>query len=215
MTDEVDSVTELVLITKLALVAPAGTVRLAGTVVALELADNETAAPPKGASSFNVTVPVDELPATTLVGLTESVDSATGPTVITEKRVVSTCVAESPTLVVVEEENVEIVKLSLVAPAGIKMVGGTLATDGTSLARVTTSPPGGAASGSVTVPVDGLPPTTVFGFTVKDESVGLGGGVSLTGSSRRNTSMLAFTSSATRLLASEKKATREPSALMA
>src|SRR5918999_1031931 len=215
MTDEVDAVTELVVIAKVALVAPGGTVMLAGTVVAGELADNETAAPSLGAASFNVTVPVDELPPTTLVGLTASVDSATGLTLITEKRVVSRCVAESPTLVVVEEENVEIVKLPLVSPAGIVILGGTLATEGTSLERVTTSPPAGAGSGSVTVPVDGLPPTTVFGFTVKDESVGLGGGVSLTGSSRRNTSMLAFTSSATRLLASEKKATREPSALMA
>src|ERR671915_1189587 len=147
MTDVVDSVTEVVLITKLALVAPAGTVRLAGTVVALELADSETAAPPEGASSFNVTVPVDELPPTTLVGLSETVDIATGTTVTTEKRVVSTCVAESPTLVVVEEVNVEIVKLPLVSPAGIVILGGTLTTDGTSLARVTTSPPGGAGSG--------------------------------------------------------------------
>src|SRR5918999_369043 len=113
MTDEVDAVTELVLIAKLAVVAPGGTVTLAGTVVALELAESETAAPSLGAASFNVTVPVDVLPPATLVGLTESVDSATGPTVIREKRVVSRCVAESPTLVVVEEENVEIVKLPL------------------------------------------------------------------------------------------------------
>src|ERR687891_467499 len=107
MTDVVDAVTELVLIEKLALVAPACTVMLAGAVVALELADSETTAPSLGASAFNVTVPVDELPASTLVGLTESVDSAVGPTVIAEKTVVSTCVAESPTLVV-EEGNVEI-----------------------------------------------------------------------------------------------------------
>jgi hypothetical protein len=55
-------------IEKLAVMAAAGTMMLAGTVVALEVADNETAAPPLGASAFNVTVPVDELPATTLVG---------------------------------------------------------------------------------------------------------------------------------------------------
>jgi hypothetical protein len=202
MTDVVDAATGLVLIEKLALVAPGGTVTLAGTVVELELADSETAAPPLGAAAFNVTVPVEELPATTLVGLTESVDSATGPTVIEEKRVVSTCVAESPTLVV-DEANVEIVKLPLVAPAGIVILDGTLATDGASLARVTTNPSGGAGSGNVTVPVDGVPPATLFGSTVNDESVGLEGGVSGTASSRTNTSRLPFTSSATRLLALE------------
>jgi hypothetical protein len=202
MTDVVDAVTELVPIEKLALVAPAGTVMLVGTVVALELADSETTAPSPGAAAFSVTVPVDELPAATLVGLTESVDSAVGPTVMTEKRVVSTCVAESPTLVV-EEGNVEIVKLPLVAPAGIVMLDGTPATDGASLARVTTSPSVGAGSGSVTVPVDGVPPATLFGFTANDESVGLCGGVSDTISSRTNTSGLPFTSSATRLLALE------------
>jgi hypothetical protein len=199
MTDVVDAVTELVLIEKFALVAPAGTVMLAGTVVALELADSETAAPSLGAASLKVTVPVDELPPTTLVGLTERVDSVAGPTVIREKTVVSACVAESPN-VLLEEGNVEIVKLPLLSPAGIVILDGTLATDGTSLARVTTSPPGGAGSGSVTVPVDGLPPVTLFGFTVNDESVGLGGGASRTTSSRTNTSRLAFTSSGTKLL---------------
>ncbi len=200
--EKVVSATVPVLIEKLALVAPAGTMMLAGTVVALEVADNETAAPPLGAAAFNVTVPVDELPATTLVGLTESVDRAVGPTVMKEKRVVSTCVADSPTLLV-EELNVEIVKLPLVSPPGIVILDGTLATDGTSLARATTSPPGGAGSGSVTVPVDDVPPATLFGFTVNDESVGLGGGVCRTTSSRRNTSRLPFTSSATKLLALE------------
>ena len=202
MTDVVDAVTELVLIAKLVLVAPAGTVMLAGTVVALELADSETAAPSLGAASLNVTVPVDELPAATLVGLTETVDSVAGPTVIREKTVVSACVAESPT-VVFEDGNVEIVKLPLVSPAGIVILDGTLATDGTSLARVTTSPPSGAGSGSVTVPVDGLPPVTLFGLTVNDESVELGGGVSRTTRSRTNTSRLPFTSFATKLLAPE------------
>jgi hypothetical protein len=112
MTDVVDAVTELVPIENVALKAPAGTVTPAGTVVTVELADSETTAPSIGAAAFKVTVPADELPATTLVGLTEIVDIATGPTVIEEKRVVSTCVAESPILVV-DEANVEIVKLPL------------------------------------------------------------------------------------------------------
>ncbi len=58
-----------------ALVAPAGTVTLAGTVVAVELSESDTAAPPLGAAALRVTVPVEELPPTTLVGLRETADS--------------------------------------------------------------------------------------------------------------------------------------------
>ena len=151
----------------MALVAPAGTMMLAGTVVELEVTDRETAAPPAGAAAFNVTVPVDELPPVTLVGLSESVDNAVGPTVMKEKTVVSPCVADSPTLIVVEAVKVEIVKLPFESPAGIVILDGTLANDGASLASVTTSPPDGAGSGSVTVPVDGVPPATLFGFTAE------------------------------------------------
>jgi hypothetical protein len=200
MTAVVDAVTDVVPIEKLALKAPAGTVTVAGTVATLELDDRKTTAPSPRAAAFNVTVPVDELPATTLVGLTEIVDIATGPTVIEEKNVVSACVAESPTLRIVEAVNVEIVKLSLVAPAGIVILDGTLASDGASLASVTMSPSGGAGSGNVTVPVDGVPPATLFGFTVNDARVGLDGGVLGTATSRTNTSRLAFTSSGTKLL---------------
>jgi hypothetical protein len=80
---------------------------------------------------------------------------------------------------------------------------GTLATDGASLARVTMSPSGGARSRNVTVPVDGVPPATLFGFTVNDASVGLDGGAFATATSRTNTSRLLVTSSATRLVALE------------
>ena len=63
---------------KFALVAPAGTVTLAGTVVAAEFSESDTAAPPAGAAALNVTVPVEELPPTTLVGLSETPESV-GP----------------------------------------------------------------------------------------------------------------------------------------
>ena len=79
MVDEVDAATDVVVIVKVALVAPAGTVTLAGTVVVLELAESDTDAPPAGAAALNVTVPVEELPPATLVGLSESAESvATG-----------------------------------------------------------------------------------------------------------------------------------------
>jgi len=71
-------VTEVVVTANVALVAPAGTVTLAGTVAALELSESDTDAPPAGAAALNDTVPVDELPPTTLVGLSDTAESV-GP----------------------------------------------------------------------------------------------------------------------------------------
>ena len=69
MVVEVEAVTEVVVTVKLALVAPASTVTLAGTFAAVELSESVTTAPPAGAAALKVTVPVEELPPTTLVGL--------------------------------------------------------------------------------------------------------------------------------------------------
>lgn len=85
---EVEEVTEVVVTVKLALVAPAATVTLVGTVAALELSESETTAPPGGAAALKVTVPVEELPPTTLVGFSDTAESvgpaAGGFTVIDE-----------------------------------------------------------------------------------------------------------------------------------
>jgi hypothetical protein len=70
MVTDVEPATPLVVIAKVAVVAPAVTVTLAGTVAAALLLDNATDAPPTGAALLRVTVPVEELPPTTLVGFT-------------------------------------------------------------------------------------------------------------------------------------------------
>jgi hypothetical protein len=73
--DVVAALTEVVVTVKFALDEPAGTVTLAGTLVAVELSLSDTTAPPLGAAPLKVTVPVDELPPVTLDGLTETADS--------------------------------------------------------------------------------------------------------------------------------------------
>ncbi len=56
----IDAGTALVLTVKVALAAPAGTIRLEGTVAAASLLETETTAPLLGAGELSVTVPVEE-----------------------------------------------------------------------------------------------------------------------------------------------------------
>jgi hypothetical protein len=70
MVSELLAATGLVVTVKVAVVAPAATVTLAGTcAAAVLLLDRVTAAPPAGAAPFKVTVPVEEVPPITEVGL--------------------------------------------------------------------------------------------------------------------------------------------------
>jgi hypothetical protein len=64
------------------------------------------------------------------------------------------------------------VKFTELAPAGTVVVGGTVATDGLLLERVTTNPPVGAAPEIVTVPVEGAGCFTVAGLSVRLDSIG-------------------------------------------
>ena len=70
-------------------------------------------------------------------------------------------------------------KLTLLLPAGTVTLEGTVAA-ALLLESVTCAPPAGAAPLSVTVPVDDCtPPTTLVGFNVSEETVGRGGGVTV------------------------------------
>src|SRR5439155_6547402 len=97
----VDDATASVVTVNVRLVLPAATDTVEGTVaMPVLLLDSVTTAPPLGAAALKVTVPVEELPPTTVVGLTvteESVgeEGAVGLTPIDAKRIVSTTRAES------------------------------------------------------------------------------------------------------------------------
>ena len=70
-------------------------------------------------------------------------------------------------------------KLTLLLPAGTVTLEGTVAA-ALLLESVTCAPPAGAGPLSVTVPVDDCtPPTTLVGFNVSEETVGRGGGVTV------------------------------------
>ena len=73
------------------------------------------------------------------------------------------------------------VKVALVAPATTVTLEGTVAAAVLLLESVTSAPPGGVGPLNVTVPVeDCVPPITLVGLSVSDESVTAGGGAGAT-----------------------------------
>jgi hypothetical protein len=84
MVTDVEVDTLLVLTVNVALLAPAGTVTLAGTVAAAVLSlIRETVAPPVGACPLRVTVPIEEDPPITLIGLSAIEESVVEPCGVT------------------------------------------------------------------------------------------------------------------------------------
>jgi len=68
-------------------------------------------------------------------------------------------------------ELVVAVKVALLAPEAMLTLAGTVAAAVLLLERVTTAPEDGAAALSVTVPWEVLPPTTLIGFSEREDSV--------------------------------------------
>jgi hypothetical protein len=168
----VDVVTALVGIAKVALVAPCATDTLAGTVAAVLLSDSATVNPPAGAADVSVTVPCEEAPPVTLVGLTETAESAAaadGVTVRVAVRVMPPAFAVIVTGVDVVTALVGIAKVALVAPCATDTLAGTVAAVLLS-DSATVNPPAGAAAVSVTVPCEDAPPVTLVGLTETAES---------------------------------------------
>lgn len=71
------------------------------------------------------------------------------------------------------------VNVAEVLPAATVTLVGTVATGVLLLDRVTTAPPAGAAPLRVTVPVDGLPPVTLLGFSDTDDADTVTGAVTV------------------------------------
>jgi hypothetical protein len=82
-----EAATAVLVTVNVALELPALTVTEAGTTVLELLSDNVTTTPPAGALPFRVTVPVEEVPPVTLVGLSVTPESATEAGVIVSDEV--------------------------------------------------------------------------------------------------------------------------------
>ena len=176
ITVEVLPATGNVVIVKFVDVLPAGTVTEAATVAAVALLlCRDTLTPPVGAGPVKVTVPVEEVPPVTLVGLTVTDVRLTGDGV-TVKIVV--CVEPNKPVIVTAvfalTAFVVIAKVALVLPLGTTTLAGVCAAAVLLLDSVTVAPPLGAGPLRVTVPLAPVPPTTVVGLTETDASTTVG-----------------------------------------
>jgi len=172
--------TEVVVTLNVAEVAPAGTVTLLGTVAADELLLSATTTPPAGGAPDKVTVPCDEPPPVKLAGFSVSDVSDgggdwAGLTVRVALRFEPPRLAPMLALTCEETDVVVTVKAAFSEPAGTVTEAGTPTAEEL-LLSATVLPPLGAALESVTVPCDCVPPVTVAGLTVSEESEGPGGG---------------------------------------
>src|SRR5262249_10109252 len=162
-----------VAIVNVAIVAPADTVTasvtLATTVLLLV---SVTVRPPDGAGELSATDPVEFAVPTTVAGSRVSSDNVGGSTASVAERDAPPDAAEIVTTVARLTGLVDIVKLAVADPAATRPLTGTVAAAALVLLSVTTVPPVAAVELRITVPVDALPPGTVAGSSVTDETPG-------------------------------------------
>jgi hypothetical protein len=164
--------TALVEIANTAFDAPSGTVTLAGTAAtALLLLESETVAPPAGAAPESVTTPWEAEPPATLDGLAARLWKAgagggapAAVTVSGADRLPPLNEAVMVTVVLAATAAVVIVNVPVNPPVGTFTLAGTPATAGLLLESETTVV-SGAATLTITVPLEALPPTTADGLT--------------------------------------------------
>ena len=155
--------TALVLTVKVADFAPAAMVTLAGTdadPVALRL----TVKPPVGAGPVILTVPVEELPLTTLVGLSVTLNGDGAFTATVVETDAPLAAAVSVATVLLDTGTPITVNATVVAPAATVTLAGVEI--GPLLLKVTVSPPAGATLLMVSLPAVDPPGAMLVGLQV-------------------------------------------------
>lgn len=146
-------------------------VTVTGTVAAPSELVVETTAPAGGALPFSVSVPVEEAPPPTVVGLNVTDESVAGVVEITT-------VLDTPASVAVIVDDpfaatpsVVTVKVAVVAFVATVTVAGTVAQVVSELERAIAKPVDPALPFKVTVPVTLLPPTTGLALSETEDGV--------------------------------------------
>lgn len=142
----------------------------AGTVAAALLLETTTVEPAVGAGPLSVTVPVEDAPPIKELGLTATEET---PGEFTVRVAIFETAPRVEVIVTLAETETAVVPIENVAddlPEAIVTETGTVA-DGLLLNNETTMPEGPAGPVRVTVPMEGLPPTTAAGFNERAESV--------------------------------------------
>jgi hypothetical protein len=153
---------------KVTLVESTGTRTAAGTIAFELFEESRTDNPNAGAGPLKVTVPVSEVPPATEAGTRAMLTSVGGVTVSVAVWVAPPCVPVIVALVRAFTPVVAIGKVADVEPAAMVTVDGTVIFALLD-ERFTDAPPDdGAGAPRVTVPTEGLPPTTVDGDTVRE-----------------------------------------------